>query len=75
MNYLKLKTEIDEKMEMQRVSNAECMLAYSELILDMSNKIDLQKEHIDSLEEELKRLRDELGGLDERLHLRKAFGD
>jgi len=57
-NYLKLKTEIDEKMEMQRVSNAECMLAYSELILAMSNTIDLQKEHIDSMEDELRRLRE-----------------
>jgi len=60
-NYLKAKTEIDEKMEMQRVSNAECMLAYSELILDMANRIE-------SLE-------DELRGLDERLYLRKAFRD
>ena len=60
-NYLKAKTEIDEKMEMQRVSNAECMLAYSELILDMANRI--------------KSLEDELRGLDERLYLRKAFRD
>ena len=67
MNYLKLKTEIDEKMEMQRVSNAECMLAYSELIADMSNKIDLQKEHIDSLEDELRRLR-------EKKYLKDAYG-
>jgi len=58
MTYLDQKTEIDEKMEAQRVSNAECMLAYSELILDMSNKIDLQQEHIDSMEDELRRLRE-----------------
>ena len=48
MSYLKLKTEIDEKMEMQRVSNAECMVAYSELICDMAGKIE-------SLEDELRR--------------------
>ncbi|GAH88366.1 unnamed protein product, partial [marine sediment metagenome] len=45
MTYLERQAEIDEKMEAQRVRNAEfaspfpyveCHLAYSELILDMA---------------------------------------
>ena len=48
MTYLERKQEIDQKMSMQRVSNAECELAYSELICDMVNRIErLQDENRD----------------------------
>jgi len=43
MTYLERQTEIQDKMTMQRVSHAECELAYSELIFDMSNQIDNQQ--------------------------------
>ena len=61
MTYLDRLKDIQEKMCLQRVGIAECELAYSELVLDMANRIES--------------LKDELRGLDERLYLRNAFGD
>lgn len=60
MTYLERYTEIQEKIT-HGANIAGCALEMSELILDMANKIE-------SLE-------DELRDLDERLYLRKAFGD
>lgn len=61
MSYLERQTEIQQKLSTHRVGIAECELEMSELVLDMANHIE--------------RLQDELRGLDERLYLRKAFGD
>lgn len=68
MTYLERHTKIKEKMSISRIGNAECELDYNALIFDMQNAIDLHKEHIDRLEEELRRLR-------EIKYLRDSYGD
>lgn len=60
MSYSERSTEIQEKITTHAAGLAECALELSELVCDMANKIE-------SLE-------DEKRALDERLHLRNAFG-
>lgn len=68
MTYLERKQEIDQKMSMQRVSNAECELAYSELICDMADEIGEQITQIADLEDKLRTFEDEQ-------YLKRAYGD
>lgn len=59
MTYLERKQEIDQKMSLQRVSNAECELAYSELICDMAEEIAAMATHIEDLEDDLRKYTEE----------------
>lgn len=59
MTYLERQTEINEKVNIHIVGLRECQLEMNELIYDMANRIENQQEHIDSLEDELSRLREE----------------